>query len=204
MVATNQAQSAFGEQRLDASRRVTSPADPDKVAILDRDGTIVVDRGYLSDPAGLDFLEFAVDGLRLLHAAGYRIVVITNQSGVGRGFFALTAVDAMNARLHAMFEAIGVPLAGIYVCPHAPQDACECRKPAQQLMTRAAAELGFDPRDAVVIGDKASDVEFGLRAGARAVLIAAETPTAGKNLPHAVAQNLLQAARAVLAMDRKR
>jgi D-glycero-D-manno-heptose 1,7-bisphosphate phosphatase len=172
------------------------------VAVLDRDGTIVVDRGYLSDPDGLEFLPHAVDGLRRLRESGYRIVVVTNQSGVGRGYFPPAAVDAMNARLRMMFEGIGVPLAGIYVCPHAPQDGCDCRKPALGLMTRAAAELGFDPRLCVVIGDKPSDVEFGRRAGARAVLISSDaTPAAASAghaaAPHDVARNLLEAARAL-------
>lgn len=171
-----------------------------KVAVLDRDGTIVVDRGYLSDPEGLDFLAHAEQGLRLLHASGYRIVIVTNQSGVGRGYFPLAAVDAMNARLRAMFQEIGVPLAGIYVCPHAPEDGCDCRKPALGLMTRAAAELGFDARLSVVIGDKLSDVEFGHRAGARTVLIASDAPLSAAIVPHAVARNLLEAAQALMAL----
>jgi D-glycero-D-manno-heptose 1,7-bisphosphate phosphatase len=184
--------------------RATS--NPGKVAVLDRDGTVVVDRGYLSDPDGLEFLPYAVEGLRLLQTSGYRMVVATNQSGVGRGYFPPAAVDAMNARLQAMFAEIGVPLAGIYVCPHAPEDGCDCRKPALGLMTRAAAELGFDPRLCVVIGDKLSDVEFGRRAGARTVLISSDAKlsaaivghaTVGQAIvPHAVARNLLEAARA--------
>ncbi len=143
------------------------------VAILDRDGTIVVDRGYLGDPMGLQFAPGAAEGLRRLHRHGYRLVVVTNQSGVGRGFFPMSCVDAMNVRLQAMVEAAGATLEGIYVCPHAPSDACACRKPAQGLMRRAAAELGFDPARAVVIGDKESDIEFGRLAGAKTVLIAA-------------------------------
>jgi D-glycero-D-manno-heptose 1,7-bisphosphate phosphatase len=143
----------------------------DRVVILDRDGTLVVDRGYLSDPAGLEFLPEAAAGLQLLHAQGYRLVVVTNQSGVGRGLFPIECVEAMNARLHTMVEDAGARLAGIYVCPHAPEANCTCRKPAQGLMLRAAAELRFDPATAVVIGDKPSDVEFGRRAGALTVLI---------------------------------
>jgi D-glycero-D-manno-heptose 1,7-bisphosphate phosphatase len=144
-----------------------------KVIILDRDGTLVIDRGYLADPAGLEFEPFAAEGLRWLYSHHYRLVVITNQSGVGRGFFPLQNVLEMNARLHLMAREIGVTLAGIYFCPHVPEAGCACRKPAPGLMTRAASELGFDPARAVVIGDKETDIEFGRNAGARTILIRA-------------------------------
>lgn len=143
----------------------------DKVVILDRDGTLVIDRGYLDDPAGLEFLPGAADGLRSLYSRGYRLVVITNQSGVGRGLFAIDRVYAMNTRLERMVEDAAAKLDGIYFCPHAPDAGCDCRKPALGLMMQAAAELGFDPASAVVIGDKESDVEFGRRAGAVTMLI---------------------------------
>ncbi len=170
-----------------------------RVVILDRDGTVVVDRGYLSDPAGLDFLPDAPPGLQLLHSQGYRLVVITNQSGVGRGLFALERVEAMNRRLHDMFEEVGARLAGIYVCPHAPAANCTCRKPAQGLMLRAAAELNFDPSTSVVVGDKASDIEFGRHAGARTILISAPKSAAADSErscdPDFIAADLLVAAR---------
>jgi histidinol-phosphate phosphatase family protein len=109
-------------------------------------------------------------------------------------------VLAMNERLHVMVEAAGAKLAGIYVCPHAPEAGCACRKPAQGLMLQAAAELGFDPASAVVIGDKESDIEFGLRAGAKTVLIAAHLPDSRSRIvPHLIAPNLREAARAVIA-----
>jgi D-glycero-D-manno-heptose 1,7-bisphosphate phosphatase len=168
----------------------------ERVVILDRDGTLVIDRGYLADPAGLEFEPMAADGLRWLYSRGYRLVVITNQSGVGRGLFPLRGVIEMNARLHAMTAEIGVTLEGIYFCPHAPEEGCDCRKPAPGLMLRAAAELGFDPRCAVVIGDKESDVEFGRNSGAATVLLAAN-PSGGERATAAdfVAPDLLAAAR---------
>jgi D-glycero-D-manno-heptose 1,7-bisphosphate phosphatase len=103
---------------------MSAPSASDKVVILDRDGTVVIDRGYLSDPAGLEFEPGAAEGLRWLYAQGYRLIVVTNQSGVGRGFFAMERVLAMNARLNVMVEAAGAKLAGIYVCPHAPDRLC--------------------------------------------------------------------------------
>lgn len=170
----------------------------DRVVILDRDGTLVVDRGYLGDPAGLEFEPGAAEGLRWLYSRGYRLVVITNQSGVDRGFFPLERVLAMNARLYAMVEEAGAKLEGIYFCPHAPDAGCACRKPALGLLTQAASELSFDPTCAVVIGDKQTDVEFGRRAGAKTVLIAAHALRPGSRMaPDILAPNLLQAAHAV-------
>jgi D-glycero-D-manno-heptose 1,7-bisphosphate phosphatase len=173
----------------------------DKVVILDRDGTLVIDRGYLSDPAGLEFEPGAAEGMKWLYSRGYRLVVITNQSGVGRGLFTIERVEAMNERLNVMAQGAGVELAGIYYCPHAPDDGCACRKPAQELMTRAASELGFDPKSAIMIGDKESDIEFGRRAGATTVLIAAAGSAAHvQTQADIVAPNLMEAARAITAL----
>jgi len=139
--------------------------------LLDRDGTLVVDRDYLADPAGLEFLPGAAAGLRRLHDRGHRLVVVSNQSGVGRGLFSLAQLRAVNERLAAMVRDIGAELAGIYCCPHRPDEGCDCRKPAIGLAQQAAAELGFDPRAAIVIGDKPSDVELGRRLGAVTIRI---------------------------------
>jgi D-glycero-D-manno-heptose 1,7-bisphosphate phosphatase len=150
--------------------------DPNKVVILDRDGTIVIDQGYLADPNLLEFTPGTPRALRLLYTNGYRLIVITNQSGVGRGLFPIEQVEAMHGRLHAMVEAAGAKLTRIYTCPHTPEAQCACRKPNLALMEQAATEFNFSPRSAVVIGDKESDIQFGRRAGARAILISREAP----------------------------
>ena len=164
-------------------------SDPtaDKVVILDRDGTIVVDRNYLSDPGGLEFLPGAAEGLRSLHRQGYRLVVITNQSGVGRGLFSLERLAAMNRRLMEMVQENGALLERIYCCPHRPEDRCLCRKPRPKLLLDAASELGFTPRRAIVIGDKAGDVEFGRNVGATTMLIGSigEADYVVRDLTHA-------------------
>ena len=170
----------------------------DDVVVLDRDGTIVVDRRYLADPAGLEFEPGAAEGLKWLFGHGYRLVVITNQSGVGRGIFPLARIHAMNLRLNAMVEEIGAELAGIYYCPHAPDAGCTCRKPALGLMRRAASELGFDPGSSVVIGDKESDIEFGSRAGAMTILISVNAESSTSRIrPDLVVPNLMEAAKAI-------
>jgi D-glycero-D-manno-heptose 1,7-bisphosphate phosphatase len=172
-----------------------------QVVILDRDGTVVVDRHYLSDPAGLEFLPGAEAGLRHFQELGCRLVVITNQSGVGRGLFSMEQANRVNDRLREMVERIGVRLEGIYLCPHAPDSSCACRKPETGLLTLAAQELGFGVTSAVVIGDKASDVEFGRRGGAATILVC---PSNGCSKvdpePDFVVQDLIEAARVVASL----
>jgi D-glycero-D-manno-heptose 1,7-bisphosphate phosphatase len=175
------------------------------VIVLDRDGTVIVDRHYLGDPDGLEFTHEAEEGLRELQALGCRLVLATNQSGIGRGLLSADQVQRVNERLRAMVEAAGARLEAIYVCPHAPQEQCECRKPAPGMLLRAAAELGFEPSAAVVVGDKASDVEFGLRAGATTILFAPSPPQPGTGpAPHFVARTLREVAQIVAEQLRTR
>jgi D-glycero-D-manno-heptose 1,7-bisphosphate phosphatase len=170
----------------------------EKVIVLDRDGTIVVDCNYLDDPSRLEFEPQAALGLRTLYAEGHRLVVITNQSGIGRGLFSEQRLREIHNRLDVMVESIGARLAGIYYCPHRPEDGCQCRKPQLALLTQAAAELGFEPSSAVVIGDKLSDVEFGKRAGATTILLASRAQaTETATNPDYVVKDLLQAARII-------
>jgi D-glycero-D-manno-heptose 1,7-bisphosphate phosphatase len=173
----------------------------DKVVILDRDGTLVIDRGYLDDPAGLEFESGAAEGVRWLYSHGFRLVVISNQSGVGRGYFSLERLQAMNARLHAMVEEAGARLEGIYCCPHKPGVGCPCRKPALGLMNQAASELRFDPASAVVMGDKESDIEFGRNARAATILIAeGSAQSAFRVQPDVIAPNFTVASRAAATL----
>src|SRR5262245_37490677 len=144
---------------------------PGPMVILDRDGTIVIDRGYISDPDQLELCAGAGAGLQRLYALGCGLVVITNQSGIGRGLFEFYQLDRIHSELQSMMAVLGVRLEGIYFCPHLPEDRCDCRKPGTRLMWQAARDLGFDPARAIVVGDKSSDVEFGKRCGATTVLI---------------------------------
>lgn len=133
--------------------------------LLDRDDTVLDDPGYLSDPRAIRFLPGAVEGLQLFQAQGWPLVLITNQSGIGRGYFGLEELHAVHARLETLLKDQGVQLAGIYLCPHAPDHGCDCRKPNPALALQAAAELGLDPGDSVMVGDKLSDLELGRRIG---------------------------------------
>ncbi len=140
-------------------------------AFVDRDGTINVERHYLGNPDELELIPGAAAGLKDLQAQGYVLVVLTNQSGVARRYFTLDAVAAVHARLAEMLAAEGVTLDGVYICPHGPEDACECRKPLPGMALAAAADLGLDLARSVMIGDKAADLGLGRAVGARTVLV---------------------------------
>ncbi len=165
---------------------------------LDRDGTIIAERHYLSDPAGVELLPGAAEGLRRMRALGLPLVVVTNQSGVGRGYFGMDAVERVHGRLIELLAAEGVEIAGIYSCPHAPDQACGCRKPSPGLIERAARELGLDPAQCFVIGDKPCDVDLGLGAGATSFLVRTgygqRHAQAGDCAPHHVVADLAEAA----------
>jgi D-glycero-D-manno-heptose 1,7-bisphosphate phosphatase len=166
---------------------------------VDRDGTIVHDRNHLGDPDGLELLPGAAEGLRLLRESGAALVVVTNQSGVARGFFGLSDVERVNERLRELLAAEGVELDGIYVCPHGPDDDCPCRKPRPGLILQAARELGLDLARSFMIGDTGADVEAGAAVGAVTISVRAEVAGAGRH-----ASDLVGAARIVLAADPKK
>lgn len=135
--------------------------------LFDRDETLIVDVPFNGDPQKVRAAPGARATLDRLRAAGLRLAVVSNQSGVGRGYITLAQVDAVNRRVD---ELLG-PFAGFFVCPHAPQDACECRKPKPKLIFDAARALGVDPSACVVVGDRESDVLAAHNAGAVAIQI---------------------------------
>ncbi len=130
--------------------------------LFDRDETIVVDVPFNGDPAKVVPAPNARALLDRLRAAGLPLAVVSNQSGIGRGLLTAEQVDAVNRKID---ELLG-PFAGFFVCPHAPEDACECRKPKPKLILDAARALGVDPACCVVVGDRESDVEAARNAGA--------------------------------------
>ena len=170
------------------------PRGSQRCVFLDRDGTVIAEKHYLRDPAGVELLPGAAAGLRRLRDLGYRLVILTNQSGVGRGYFRQEDVDAVHARLGALLADEGVRLDGIYCCPHRPKDRCACRKPATGLVERACAELGLDPRTSIMIGDKASDIELGARCGMKTILVQTGYGAGETCAPDAVAADLAAAA----------
>lgn len=168
-----------------------------RVVLLDRDGTLNVERHYLADADQLELLPGVITGLRLLQALGHDLVVLTNQSGIARGYFTFADLDRIHTRLRDLLAVEGITLAGIYACPHGPNDGCPCRKPSPGMALKAAAELGFDPVRSWVIGDKAADLALARSIGAVAILVRTgygeETLAAGADADF-VADDLAQAA----------
>jgi D-glycero-D-manno-heptose 1,7-bisphosphate phosphatase len=142
-----------------------------RYVVLDRDGTLIVDKRYLSDARGVELVEGAGAALRRLAELDLGLVVVTNQSGVARGLVSSERLGEIHRRMQALLAVEGVRLDGIYVCPHGPEDGCACRKPRTALLERAARELGFDPQRAFVVGDKASDIALGRAVGATTLLV---------------------------------
>lgn len=142
-----------------------------RYVLLDRDGTLLVEKNYLSSVEEIELLPGAVEGLRLLRDAGFGLMVITNQSGIARGKLTLDTLAAIHAELQRQLAVGGVRIDAFYHCPHAPEDLCECRKPAPLLARRAAADFGFDLERSFVIGDKPCDIELGKNCGARTILV---------------------------------
>ncbi len=158
-----------------------------RFVLLDRDGTIMEDRHYVGDPRDVALLPLAGEGLRLLRRAGWGLVVVSNQSGVGRGFFSLEAVAEVHQRLTELLAEEGVTIDAFYVCPHLPEEGCPCRKPRPGMGLRAMEDFRFSPRQGLVVGDKESDVLFGKNLGMRAVLLSGDAQKgsgADAVLPH--------------------
>jgi D-glycero-D-manno-heptose 1,7-bisphosphate phosphatase len=177
---------------------------------LDRDGTLNEDIGYPADIRQVHIYPAAFEAVRRLKQAGFAAVVVTHQSGVGRGYFGQAEIDELHRRFADAFAANEAPLDGIYSCPHGPDDAdCECAKPRPGLGLRAAREQGLDLGSSFMVGDKAGDVLFGRALGAAPVLVltgygrAAAADLAARGLaPAHTAAGVLEAADWILERGR--
>ena len=138
---------------------------------LDRDGTIAEEVGYLNHVSRFRMFPFAPAAIHKLNEAGIPVFVITNQSGVGRGYFPESLVQTIHDLMNRQLSAAGAHLDGIYHCPHVSAELCACRKPGTGMLDQASAEHGIDLKRSFVVGDRYSDIEMGNRAGARAVLV---------------------------------
>jgi D-glycero-D-manno-heptose 1,7-bisphosphate phosphatase len=174
-----------------------------RLVLLDRDGVINEDSDYIKTPDEWRPLPGSLAAIAALTRAGARVVVVTNQSGVGRGLYDVAMLDAIHARMSAAVAAAGGALAGIYYCPHTPDDGCDCRKPRPGLLHRIERELGCSLAGTPFIGDKRSDVEAAEAIGARPMLVrtgygaATERALGGRAIE--VFDDLESAVRAILA-----
>jgi len=166
-----------GRNRIDRRNR-TDQTDQSNLldgvtVFLDRDGTLNYDPGYLKVAADLKLLAGVGSALARLKRAGARLVVVTNQSGVGRGIVTLKDLETIHARLQGLLEQEDAALDAIYFCPHHPNDGCRCRKPNVGMVERAVSELELDLRRSYLIGDHARDIQLANRVGAKAILLTA-------------------------------
>lgn len=180
-----------------------------RAVFLDRDGTLVREAEYLSSPGELEILEGVPRALRLLAEAGYTLIVVTNQSGVARGYFDMGIVESIHWELLRRLQEEGAEVEAFYVCPHHPDftGSCTCRKPKPGLVERACKDWDIDPKASWVVGDKALDVELARAVGCRAALVRTgygvrtERELEAKGvLPEIVADNLETAAKEILAL----
>ena len=177
-----------------------------KAAIfLDRDGVICVNRpGYVRSWEEFEFLPGALEAMRRLAEIDWPLVVVSNQSAVGRGLMRAEEVDEINLRMVAQIRAAGGRVDAVYYCPHAPEDECDCRKPKPGLLLKAAADLGLALESSYLVGDAKSDIQAALAVGTRPILV-----LTGRGKKHIermgdidghfeVADNLLEAVKLIL------
>jgi D-glycero-D-manno-heptose 1,7-bisphosphate phosphatase len=176
-----------------------------RAVFLDRDGTIMEDTNYVGDVARVVLIASAATALKRLQDADYRLFIITNQSGVGRGYFTREAVEAIHAHLDEYFGSAGVRFDRYYVCPHHPEDNCDCRKPKPRFLIEAAREYGLDLSRCFMVGDRASDIQAGATAGVKTVLVLTgggrETLARQEAKPDFVAGDIGEAATWILKSD---
>ena len=150
----------------------------EQAVFLDRDGTIIEEVGYLDRPDRVQFFPFTVDAIRVLNRAGLAVVMVSNQSGIARGFFTEAVLGDIHQKMASMLEAGGARIDAYYYCPHHPDGkvaglakVCECRKPARGMVDRAVTEFGIDPTRSFVVGDRWLDVSLARTVGAKGILV---------------------------------
>lgn len=182
-----------------------------KAIFLDRDGTINIDKGYVHRVEDLEILPGVAQALKMLRAEGFLLIVVTNQSGVARGYYPMEAVHRLHFCLDRELEREGAKVDGYYVCPHHPDGevieyakVCDCRKPMSGMLFQAAKDHSIELSVSYMIGDKLTDVEAGTSAGCRAVYIAGSGGYEPVSLPPGVVQvhTLLEAAEVIISASR--
>lgn len=171
--------------------------DKKRFVCLDRDGTIIEERLYLSDPQEVILLPRAAQGLRRMKEMGLGLVVVTNQSGIGRGFFDESRLQEIHDRMKKLLKKEGIVLDGLYYCPHTPQEGCLCRKPQTGLIEKASRDLNFIPETSFMIGDNVCDIQLGKRIKAKTILVktgyGTTVATSGEADPDHIANDLTEA-----------
>ena len=177
-----------------------------KAVFLDRDGTIIYDIGYIREPNRVELIPGVVQALEILQDNGFVLVIISNQSGVGRGIMNEADLIKVHDQLIEILENNGIYVKKSYYCMHAPREKCPCRKPKPDMLFKAAEELAIDLSASFMVGDKPSDVEAGIKAGCRTAMIINQNDR--KVIPnkedksHAFFTDLLSASRWILRVSK--
>lgn len=153
-----------------------------KAIFLDRDGTLIEDTGYPNDPNLVKLVPNAADAMRAFTNADYLLVVISNQSGIGRGKITPEEAQQVHQRFIDLFQHENITFSGTYYCPHTPEEHCTCRKPAPGMIHQAAQELTIDIANSFIIGDKLSDIQTGHNAGMKGILFRDHPSNQGKDI----------------------
>ena len=174
-----------------------------RAIFVDRDGTLIEEVNFLSKVEDLRFFSFTSEALTLLRDAGFTIVVITNQSGIGRGLYSSDDMDSIHSEIQREYDGA---IAAFYHCPHLPNAGCRCRKPDTGSIEQAIDQLGVTLEGSWMVGDKRSDIETGFAAGMRTALVLTGYGKDHRALldrePDVVSEDLLAAARAIIDLDR--
>ena len=165
-----------------------------KCVFLDRDGTVAKDVPYCSRPEQFELLPGAGEGVKRLNNAGFKVILITNQSGIARGYFSEEMLGHIHEKMKVDLVAYGAHIDGIYYCPHHPDDNCNCRKPKPNLIIRAVKEHDVDLSQSYIIGDSAIDIEAGKAVGCVTILLAHKGKSIEQQADYVV-DTLLEASR---------
>ncbi len=189
-----------------------------KAVFLDRDGTINEEMGYINHISRFVIFDFVPEAIRILNEGGFKVVVVTNQSGVARGYFDEQLVKEVHKKLIEKVEQAGAHIDGIYYCPHHPREGkppyrldCECRKPKTGMIQKAKDALNIDINRSFIIGDRYKDVEFGYKAGLRPVMVLTGygrgeymyQQKQWQRMPEKICANLLEAVQWIIKQDEK-
>ena len=143
---------------------------------FDRDDTLIVDKGYMFNPSDLAYFPDTIEVLRSLQKKGYLLFIVTNQSGVGRGYFSIDQMHEFNDFMLADLKSHGVEIKELVFCPHSPEDSCDCRKPSPKLINELCDKYRIDRTKSYMIGDKKSDIEAGENDNIKSILISNKVP----------------------------
>ena len=178
-----------------------------RAVFLDRDNTLCKDVPYCKRPEDLHLLPGAGEAVSRLNKAGFAVVIITNQSSIGRGWLTEDTLKSIHEKMKKDLANLGAKVDGIYHCPHMPDEGCECRKPKPSMVVRAVSEMGLDLKRSYTVGDRLFDVQLGRNSGTKAILVRSHTPAEelaeAERLADHVSPDLAAAVDWILSFERK-